>query len=284
MSKELFETAQDTKEKSEPKKDHLNESEQNQGEIVKRDTENGVEVISETGEVIGYGSEVYDIDPIQQNIERTKTLIGWVMSFTGPKDWVIYNNGVAYLKATGAERIATLMNIKWTRPEYITDDFKDENGKIIERLVTCRSDFTLNNGGYNRSIEGIEGYASTKDTTVNKFKMPAKEVSLKDLKKVAYSKMILEGIRRLLGIRELPVEYLPEKWRDRIEKVEFANINEMKEYIHQWLIRKSNGDGKKYKELLQKISDIPTIDQKPVTKISELNNKAIKYIYRKINK
>jgi len=246
-------------------------------EVIKKDETQSEQIVTK--------KETYELEPLKQYVERTKKIIGWVMSFTSPNDWVIYNDGVAYLRATGAERIATLMNITWSKPEYETIDVKDDEGKLTERIVICRANFILDNNNYKRVIDGIEGYSSTRDISVNKHRLPPQEVSLKELRKVAFSKMILEGIRRLLGIREIPLDYLPEKWRDKIQKVEFTNISEYKEYIHQWLLRKANGNAEKYKEILLKISNIPAIQQDPVDDINKLSNKAVKYIYKKyINK
>lgn len=154
-------------------------------------------------------------DELLKIAEQAEARIGAVnkikkiaLKVTNEQDW-LDQNGKPYLQATGAEKIARLFGISWRVEEPICDPL--EGGHFA---YTYKGEFCLSGV----IIEAI-GTRSSKDGFFKKYKdgiaLPPSEIDKGTVKKSAFTNLLVNGITRLLGIRNLT-------WKD-IE--EYAGIN-----------------------------------------------------------
>lgn len=126
---------------------------------------------------------------------------------TNPHDWVD-QDGKPYLQSTGAEKIARLFGISWRICEGYPkrETLKDEAGTYY--LYTCQGVFDM--GG--KSIEVI-GTCSQRDKFFGRKGGELKsesEIDVTNIIRKAVTNMEVNGITRLLGIRNLTWEELAE--------------------------------------------------------------------------
>jgi len=139
----------------------------------------------------------------EKRIEAVKKIIRAALRITNHRDWVLFA-GEPFLTCTGAEKIARLFGISWYNMQIEEEERQDEKGKYI--VFTCKGRFRLKDV----EIEAV-GTCSTR----NKFFYLAKgrvkelhEISIPDVKKAAYTNCIANGVKRLLGLRNLTLEDL----------------------------------------------------------------------------
>lgn len=162
----------------------------------------------------------YDLESTMQaaekNIELVKRIKKLALSVTNHHDWVD-QQGKPYLQSSGCEKIRPLFNISWEAVEYIRHN--EENGHFS---YTVMGFFMM--GGQRISVMGAR---STKDPFFkryekdskgnikldeygNKIEQPNINIDATDVQKAAYSNFIMQGIVRILGIRNLTYEELEE--------------------------------------------------------------------------
>ena len=139
----------------------------------------------------------------EKRIEAVKKIIRAALRITNHRDWVIIA-GEPYLTASGAEKVARLFGISWYDMNIQEEEREDEKGKYY--MYTCKAKFKLGEV----EIEAV-GTCSTR----NKFFYLAKgrvkelhEIDIPSVKKTAMTNCILNGVKRLLGLRNLTLEDL----------------------------------------------------------------------------
>ena len=135
---------------------------------------------------------------------KIKTL---ALKQTNPKDWADMD-GNPYLQASGAEKIARLFGISWRICEGYPqrDDQKDDKGSYY--VYTYKGEFEM--GG--KTIEVI-GTCSQRDRFFGRKGGELKnesEIDVTNIIRKAMTNMEVNGITRMLGIRNLTWEELAE--------------------------------------------------------------------------
>jgi len=180
---------------------------------------------------VGQEVEIFDVLPLQvlgkavEEAERKIELIDKIkkiaLKVTSSADW-IDEGGKPYLLSSGAEKIARLFGISWRIDEPQKEVLED--GHIV---FTYKGYFTMGT----ITIEAI-GVRSTKDPFFrfkkdkagNRIVLPPSDVDIGAVKKAAYTNCIMNGITRLLGIRNLTWEDLEAHGivrKDKVTKVDF---------------------------------------------------------------
>lgn len=126
---------------------------------------------------------------------------------TNPKDWVD-QDGKPYLQSSGAEKVARLFGISWRLCEGYPkkETLKDEAGTYY--LYTCKGEFEM--GG--KTVEVI-GTCSQRDKFFGRKGGELKaesEIDITNIIRKAVTNMEVNGITRLLGIRNLTWEEINE--------------------------------------------------------------------------
>jgi len=152
-------------------------------------------------------------------IEKIKTL---ALKCTNENDWVD-QQGKPYLQGSGAEKVARLFGISWkiVRSEKINTN--DEKGTFYFYQVT--GVFTL--AGGKDSVESV-GTCSSKDKFFSKSGgelKPLSEIDETNIMKSAYTNCVVNGITRLLGLRNLTWDQVRAGGIDsnKTAKVKYAN-------------------------------------------------------------
>jgi hypothetical protein len=156
----------------------------------------------------------------EKRVELLRKVLGIAIKRTNPKDWVD-QQGHPYLTASGAEKIAPLFGVKMTNLTEKREDREDEKGKYY--IYTFKATFSWKAG----EIEAI-GTCSSRDkffawdSQKQEWK-PLSEFDETNIKKAAYSNLIVNGITRVLGIRNLTWEDLEAYGikREDVAKVEY---------------------------------------------------------------
>ena len=143
----------------------------------------------------------------ERNEQLAKKIKLLAIKQTNPKDWVD-QDGKPYLQSTGAEKVARLFGISWRICEGYPkrETLKDEAGTYY--LYTCQGEFDM--GG--KSIEVI-GTCSQRDKFFGRKGGELKsesEIDVTNIIRKAVTNMEVNGITRLLGIRNLTWEEIAE--------------------------------------------------------------------------
>lgn len=136
------------------------------------------------------------IDTRNKVFER---VLAVAVSATGAADWVDMD-GKPYLQGSGAEKVARRFGIRWVVDPIDREDLEDELGKYY--VYTALGKFSL---GDKETIEAI-GICSSRDKFFGKVKGEFKkvqDVDLPNIKKKAYTNCVVNGVTRLLGLRNL---------------------------------------------------------------------------------
>ena len=166
------------------------------------------EVISlpEVSQGVGKG-ESLPLERMAANADRQIVALKKVMlaalKMTNPHDWVILG-GQPYLTASGAEKIARLFGISWYDFEIKEDRYEDDKGPYI--VFTVKGKFRMGDS----EIEAV-GTCSTRNAFFGKAKgelKPLSDIDIPSVKKAAVTNCIVNGVKRLLGIRTLTLDAL----------------------------------------------------------------------------
>lgn len=138
---------------------------------------------------------------------------------TNQLDWVD-EGGKPYLTCSGAEKIARLFGVCWKNVKNEKVMSSDENGQFY--FYECSGDFYLG-----KDVISAIGTCSQKDQFFSKKGgevKPLSEIDETNIRKAAYSNMVVNGITRILGIRNLTWEELEKSGiaRDKSSKVDYA--------------------------------------------------------------
>jgi hypothetical protein len=184
----------------------------------------------------------------EQNVQLAKRLIQAALKMTIEADWVD-QGGKPYLTHAGAEKIARRFGVCWENVRCWKEWSEDEKGRFY--IYTFTGKFYLKSGD---SIEAI-GTCSQRDkffSLSNGQPRPLSEIDETNIKKAAYSNLIVNGITHLLGLRSLSWDQLKEAGLniDKIAKVEFKEapkqeseeMKRKKEEIWKMALELANGD------------------------------------------
>lgn len=154
-----------------------------------------------------------------RRVQQLDKIVSLALGRTNSLDWVD-QDGHPYLCASGAEKIARLFGVCWKDVKCEKIFSSDEKGQFYYFEYTAI--FTLGND----SITSV-GTCSQKDKffAVAKGQIkPASEIDETNIRKAAYSNMIVNGVSRILGIRNLTWEQLQGAGieRDKTAKVQYA--------------------------------------------------------------
>ncbi len=157
----------------------------------------------------------------EKQVKVLEKVLAIAIQRTNQYDWVD-QNGKPYLACSGAEKLVPLFGINITDVLGEKKYTKDEKGDYY--IYQYKGTFFWKAG----SIEAIGACSSRDkffawDRQAQEFK-PLPEVDETNIMKAAYSNMMVNGITRLLGIRNLTWEQL-EKFgicRDKVSKVEYG--------------------------------------------------------------
>lgn len=138
----------------------------------------------------------------ETRINLLKKILDLSLRNTNEQDWVLMSarDGTPrpYLQSTGAEKIARLFGVIWTNVH--ATKFKndpEDGGYTWEHRAT----FTIKGGR-----DHIECFGSRSST--DPFFKNQGQVDQRDVKMASYSNMVVNGVTRLLGIRNLSIEQL----------------------------------------------------------------------------
>ena len=169
-------------------------------------------------------------------VAQLEKIVSLSIKRTNENDWV-NQQGKPYLCASGAEKIARLFGVCWKNVRCEKIYSNDEQGQFYYFEYT--GDFMLG-----KDIISAVGTCSQKDQffAISKGKMkPASEIDETNIRKAAYSNMLVNGITRILGIRNLTWEELKNGGIDqsKVQGVDYKtkkdHSNDMPEDPAQWV-------------------------------------------------
>ena len=166
-------------------------------------TENQTEIISMSAPASQLDMTEDILAAANRRVAQLDKIISLSLKRTNKNDWVD-QQGKPYLCSSGAEKIARLFGVCWdhVRCEKILSS--DEKGQFYYFEYT--GDFTLGND----KITAV-GTCSQKDQFFSIAlgqPKPASEIDETNIRKAAFSNMLVNGITRILGIRNLTWEEL----------------------------------------------------------------------------
>jgi len=150
-------------------------------------------------------------DRAERAIEAVKRIKRIALAVTNKQDWVD-EGGKPYLQSSGAEKIGPLFGISWLIDPEPTREV-DTDGHYS---YNYRGTFTHSVNGKERSITAIGSRASKDDffrvryRNNEKIELPANEVDKESVKQAAHTNCLVNGITRVLGIRNLTWEEVEE--------------------------------------------------------------------------
>lgn len=155
------------------------------------------------------------IEKLEKNIENYRKLITLSLKLTNEQDWT-NQQGKPYLDSSGAEKIANPFGIQITQQRSQREDYQDNKGQYYIWKFTS----TFSSAKLGR-VPGIEfsGIASSRDKfsarvtryvngePITELK-PIEEIDQVRIQQKAQTNMIVNGIKRLIGLRNLTWEQL----------------------------------------------------------------------------
>lgn len=229
---------------------------------------NGAEVEEKEIVKIEEGIELA-ISRAEKQVQILQKVLGIAVKRTTHYDWVD-QAGKPYLTASGAEKLMPLFGVSLTNTSYEKRFSTDDKGQYY--IYTYRGTFSWSGG----SIEAV-GACSSRDKffawdSKNQVFKALSEVDECNIMKAAYSNMIVNGVTRLLGIRNLTWEQLKEFGvdKEKVAKVEYgtkqATEEETKKQneIEKMCLEMGYGDKNKAKCYLQTLTAFTTQDGKKI--------------------
>lgn len=170
--------------------------------------------------VISDKSVEYIVSQAEKRVETLKKVLGVAVKRTGPKDWTDMQ-GHPYLTGSGAEKIAPLFGLKIEGVVHQRMEREDEKGKYY--IYQCQARFWWAAG----DMEAI-GVCSSRDKffswdSQKKEWKPLHETDEGNIMKAAYTNLLVNGITRSLGLRNLTWDDLEPFGikKDMVAKVEY---------------------------------------------------------------
>lgn len=133
-----------------------------------------------------------------RRVAQLDRIVTLALKRTNNNDWVD-QQGKPYLTCSGAEKIGRLFGVNWRNIKAEKIISSDEQGQFY--FYEYSGEFTLG-----RDVITAVGTCSQKDAFFSKSKegtKPLSEIDETNIRKAAYSNMIVNGVTRILGIRNL---------------------------------------------------------------------------------
>jgi hypothetical protein len=170
---------------------------------------NEIQVIeTTTGEVIETRSQETQsleefVNSVDLRVRKLEALKRLVFKSTRPSDWVLMSGiggkQTVYLQAKGAESLAASLGIGWDKPDIEKTELNDGHYEY-----EFSGNFHL--GG--RSIWVVGTRASNSPFFVGRDNKPVEAISHGNVKKSAYTNWLNNGIKTILGIKNITPEDL----------------------------------------------------------------------------
>jgi len=148
---------------------------------------------------------------IESGLAAYHRILKMAVKYTHAGDWVD-QNGVPYLMATGAERIARPFGISVQNTKTWREDREDNKGKYY--IYFCRA--VVGSKLLDAELT-FEGTCSSRDKFFAMTKVdgksvlrPTEDVDETNIRKKAWTNMFINGVTRLLGLRRLTFAFLAE--------------------------------------------------------------------------
>jgi len=174
--------------------------------------------VKESTEIVAVNDDTNDLVVMaERRVAQLEKITELSLKRTNVNDWVD-QNGKPYLVCSGAEKIGRLFGVNWSILDSKKITSEDDKGKFYFYQAT--GVFTLK--GHD-SIEAV-GTCSVRDkffSKANGRELPVSEIDETNIMKSAYSNCVVNGITRLLGIRNLTWEVLE---RNGINKKGVASV------------------------------------------------------------
>ena len=232
----------------------------------------------------------------EARIDAIKQIKSLALRVTNTADWVD-QQGKPYLVSSGAEKVARLFGIWWGNMKYTKEEGEDTKGKFY--IYSCMGNFSLKN----QTIEAI-GTCSSRDPFFGKANgewKPIYEVDEPNIKKSAYSNCIVNGITRLLGIRNLTWEEIQKGAgidQSKVSKVEYGkgakggntstkDEKELQDDLWTMLMNMESGSPDMAAKHLEQLTEFKSRDGKMVSgvkSIKALKGKRLEVTYGKAKK
>jgi len=228
--------------------------------------EKDYEVI-EQPEVISVPDKIVDeiLQMAEKRLQNIKRIKEYALTLTNTQDW--YNlGGKPYLCAAGNEKVARVfgVNIQINKREKITGT--DQQGEYYIWIYTGIS--SLANKFDAMDCQGICSSRDKFFATTEQGLMPISEVDEPSIMKKAYNNLVMNGISRILGLRNLTWEEIEKAIGDKskIKKVDYHSkkaetdpeVNNQKNEIiakmDRILTEQCGTDEKKKKDILMEIT------------------------------
>ena len=239
-----------------------------------------------------------------RQVEAYKKLIQVSVRLTNEHDWVD-EGGKPYLQASGAEKVATFWGVSMVDlvpPDKAQQVITDERGSYT--VFTPRATFIFPR--FNRRLE-MFGKRSTRDAFFTEYTetvkqpdgtsarvkrlKPQSEVDLPDVMMAALSNLLVNGITRTVGLRNLTYDDLKAAGLDptKIAKVPYASKDAtgLAETVWKKLLWLSGGQAAEASALCEKLSSFKGRDGRQVhgkQAPSQLSDKALPYMARDVDK
>ena len=140
----------------------------------------------------------------EKRVARLQKFIALSLQITAKADWVNFD-GKAYLQGSGAEKVARLFGVCWTAPQIECIEESDAKGAYYRFTATASFYLSTNPA----EAIGIVGKCSSRDKffgTKNQELKPLEDVDKGNIQAKAVTNLINNGIKRLLGLRNIPWE------------------------------------------------------------------------------
>lgn len=183
------------------------------------------EILAPEPDLVTQGQDMIEFDQafmkrLTQNVEAYKQIITTSIKLTTAWDWQDLG-GKPYMQSSGAEKVASPFHVSHDAPLRERLEREDAKGRYYIYTHTARFHSRL----LNRSIV-VTGTCSSRDqffSTKNGEAIPQEDVDESNVLKASLTNMLVNGITRLLGIRNLTWEQLSAGGiaRDSVGKVAF---------------------------------------------------------------
>ncbi|MCL2234315.1 MAG: hypothetical protein FWC02_01390 [Firmicutes bacterium] len=143
----------------------------------------------------------------ERELEAVVKIKRIALKVTNTLDWVSIG-GTPYLQGSGAEKVAQLFGVSWRNSEPKFEYRKDGH-------YTVSYSGTFISGGREIQADGArssydEFFTGKDDPANNKIKKHPDEIDKRDVMIAAYTNFVNNGVRRILGIRNISWEDLAE--------------------------------------------------------------------------
>lgn len=242
--------------------------------------------MNEVGHVLAVPGDNTEVMAIDQNIdviigradkqvEILRKVLGIALKRLNPSDW-LDQSGKPYLGASGAEKLMPVFGISLKDTSCEKSYYEDDEGAYY--VYTHKGTFYWAGG----SIEAI-GVCSSRDKffawdSKEKKYNPLSRVEDPDIKKSSYSNMMMNGVTRLLGIRNLTWDELAQFGikKDSAQSVQYGgkqttpDETKLQNEVGQMCLEMAYNDKDKAAAILEELTQFQGKDGKTVAGVKNI--------------